>query len=164
MFPPKRQSYYLNRLNIQAELPWEPWLFCGVWFGVLFTVIFGEAGLVPPFDFIDSFWVMFGLISPPIGFFSLWALDNLHGKAKYIAIWTRMSADIGLSACILIYLAVRGRATEYDFHYLGDVMLAFCAWFALVLVKRDIDFLVTTEKLASIIYQRNVDEWNESGC
>ena len=164
MFPPKREAYYSDRLNLQADLPWEPWLHCGVWIGVTLTLIFGEVGVVPPFDTIDSFWIFFGLVSPPVGFFSVWALEDNRGKPRYIAIWTRMSADIGLAACIFIYLVARGQLSKVDIHFISDIILIFSAWFTLVLVHRDIKFLITTEKLASVIHQREIDEWTDDGC
>lgn len=158
MFPPDRHEYYADRLLLKADLPWEPWLHCGVWLGTFIVLVSGDAGILPPVNGVDWVWVILGLISPVLGFFSVWALEHGSGKCRYRAIWGRMAADIGLSTAILAYLAAR-----WDSGLLGvagvmsDVILFLSAWFTLTLVHRDIKFLAATEKLASIIHRDDLE-------
>ncbi len=154
MFPPHRHEYYSDRLLLKADLPWEPWLHCGVWLATFFALIFGDHGVVPPVDGVDWVWVGFGLVSPVLGFFSVWALECNRGRSRYVAIWTRMVADIGLVVAILGYLAARWGAGGLGISSLmSDIILFLSSWFTLTLVQRDIKFLVATEKLAALIHR-----------
>lgn len=163
MFPPDRHDYYMDRLMLKADLPWEPWLHCGVWLATALALIFGDSGIIPPVEGVDWVWVTFGLISPPIGFFSVWALEHNRGKSRYIAIWTRMAADIGLVICILSYLAARWGVGMLGLNsILSDMILFFSAWFTLTLVHRDIRFLAATERLADLLHRdaKEIDTWD----
>lgn len=154
MFPPHRHDYYSDRLLLKSDLPWEPWLHCGVWIATSLALLFGDTKVLPPINGVDWVWVSFGLVSPPVGFFSVWALEFARGKARYMAIWTRMASDIGLVVAILSYLVARGQLglLHLDIHFMSDIILLLSAWFTLTLVQRDIKFLIATEKIATIIH------------
>jgi hypothetical protein len=154
MFPPDREDFYMDRVTLKADLPWEPWLHCGVWLSVAATMILGESGLYPPADSADVVWLLFGLISPPVGFFSVWALEYNPGKARYIALWTRMIADIGLSVAIVAYLCNRLMTGQLGTQsIMADMILFLSAWFTMTLVLRDVRFIAATEKLAALIHR-----------
>ena len=160
MFPPGREAYYVERLLLRADLPWEPWLHCGVWIATFMALIFGDSGLVPPVAGIDWIWVVLGLGSPPLGFFSVWALEHGRGIVRYRAIWGRMAADIGLSTAIISYLCDRlGEGLLGVSAILSDVILFLSAWFTLSLVHRDIKFLSATEELAGVIQRNELDAY-----
>lgn len=162
MFPPHHELHVL-RFALKAEakntpgsnLPWEPWLHCAVWLGVITTLIFGEVFLVPPGDVVDWVWIVFGLVSPVVGFSSQWMLEFCQGRYKYIGLWVRMVADIGLAIAMFSYL-VNHLVNPYkiQFAIMSDVVVFFCAWFTLTLVSRDIRFLVTTERIANALYEQ----------
>lgn len=156
MFPPRHRDYYMDRLTLKAELSWEPWLHAAIWLATLSSLIFKPfESAVPPYNPVDWVWVFFGLVSPPIGFFSVWALEHGHGKARYVAIWTRMASDLGLVIAIITYLI--SRWDEHwvdDLYHVSDVVLLFAGWFCCTLVRRDVEFLLATEKLASILHER----------
>jgi len=158
MFPPVKGDYYMDRIMLRADLPWEPWLHCAVWIATIFALFSGDAGIIPPIQGVDWVWVLFGLISPPLGFFSVWALEHGRGKCRYIAIWSRMIADAGLVICLVTYLIAR-----WDVGLLGmvsvvsDVIVFFSAWFTSLLVVRDVRFLVATEKLATVLQLQSAD-------
>ena len=160
MFPPGRHEYYAERLLVKSDLPWEPWLHAGVWLATMLSLVFGDQGLVPPVYGVDWVWVVLGLVSPVVGFFSVWALEHGAGRVRYLAIWGRMAADIGLSAAIIAYLFAR-----WDEGMLGvssvlsDVILFLSAWFTLTLVHRDIKFLSATEHLAKIIHNNELEKY-----
>ena len=138
----------------RANLSWEPWLHSGIWIATIATLIFGDQGVVPPINGEDWVWVFFGLTCPVIAFFSASAIKRKPGRIRYLAIWTRTMADIGLVTGILAYLLARLNVGLLGVsHIFGDVILLLCAWFTSVLIYRDIKFLIATEKLASFIHQ-----------
>ena len=154
MFPPHREDFYHDRLTLKADLPWEPWLHCGVWLAVIFTIIRGEWHLYPPSDAADWIWMIFGLVSPTMGFASMWMLEHYRGKTRYVALWQRMVSDIGLSIAILAYLCNRVGTGQFGtVSIMSDIVLASAAWFTLTLVLRDIRFIIATERLAGMIYR-----------
>ena len=130
MFPPVKGDFYLARLMLKADLPWEPWLHCAVWIATMLALLVGDAGVIPPVEGVDWIWVSFGLLSPPIGFFSVWMIEHGNGKTRYFAIWTRMVADMGLVVCLLTYLTARWNVGLLGMSsILSDVILFFSAWF-----------------------------------
>ena len=159
MFPPDGDLYRDNRLTLKSDLPWEPWLHCGVWISMILILIIGERGVLPPIDGIDWYWLSFGLVSPVIGFFSVWALAHHKGKPRYYALWGRMIADLGLCTAILLYQLDRFLAhndiSQIGFGYgtLPNVVLFLSMWFTATLVVRDIRFIILTERLAAEIYR-----------
>lgn len=156
MFPPDRPDYFLDRVSLKADLPWEPWLHATVWVAVIVTLFFGEVNLTPPSDVADWVWAVFGLLFPAIGFFSVWMLEYGTGRVRYIGIWSRTVADAGLSMAILAYLFNRMNSGMLGkLSIMGDAVLLASAWFTLTLVKRDIKFIVATERLADAIYYRH---------
>ncbi len=164
MFPPHREDFYMDRVTLKADLPWEPWLHCGVWCAVFATIVLGEWHLYPPQDTADWVWLLFGLTSPVIGFASAWMLEYHTGKVRYIAIWQRMISDIGLSVAIIAYLLNRIYTEQLGAgSIMADTILGLAAWFTLTLVARDIRFIVATEKLAALIYcdlrEMTLSEW-----
>ncbi len=168
MFPPDTDQYRYNRLVLRADMPWEPWLHAGVWLSMIFILIIGEEGVIPPLDGIDWLWVSFGLISPVIGFSSVWVLEHHTGRARYYALWGRMIADLGLVTSLLLYqldryLVHEGVAFGFGFGLLPNTILFFSMWFTLTLVWRDVRFIIATEALAAAIYKNvhylTVEEW-----
>ena len=158
MFPPHREDYYRDRLTLKADLSWEPWLHASVWIGVILTLIFGETNLIPPVDFADWTWLVFGLAAPVVGFSSVWMLANCEGRYRYIGLWLRMAADAGLVVALISYLAHHiqhevGCPGKSPFSIMADTVLAAAAWYTATLVYRDIKFLRATEHLASEIYE-----------
>lgn len=158
MFPPDTDTYKVNRLTLRSDMPWEPWLHCGMWLAMILILVIGEEGVLPPIDGIDWVWLVFGLVSPVIGFFSVWTLAHHTGKARYYALWGRMIADAGLAIAILLYQFDRffihdalGVAV-FGYGVLPNVILFLAMWFTLTLVVRDIRFIIATEKLAAEIY------------
>ena len=151
-FPPTdSHGYLLRRFKLRTELPWEPWLHASVWIGMFLSLIFGEPNLFPPSGGEDWVWLFFGLLSPPIGFFSQWALKYFSGLGRYVALWTRMVADFGLAIAISAYL-LNHYFHENTVHIMPSVVAVFCAWFMFALVWRDIRFIFVIEKLSREIY------------
>lgn len=169
MFPPDSEQYRYNRMVLKYDMPWEPWLHAGVWVGMLLILVFGEKGIVPPIDGIDWIWLAFGLVSPTVGFFSVWALEFCKGANRYYALWGRMLADAGLVACLGIYQIARYQQFN-EFSVIGfghsvipNLILFLCMWFTLTLVWRDVRFIIATEELATEIHKSvrelQFDEW-----
>lgn len=166
MFPPHRHDFYIDRVTLKSDLPWEPWLHCGVWLSVIATIILGEWHLYPPRDFADWVWLTAGISSPTLGFASVWMLEFHPGKVRYVALWLRMIADLGLSVAIIAYLCNRISTGQLGaVSIMGDVILGTAAWFTLTLVARDVRFIIATEKLAALIYKDlrclSISEWVE---
>lgn len=169
MFPPVSERYHLDRLSLRMDMPWEPWLHRAVWLGTILVLIFGEREVVPPVDGLDWYWIPAGLISPTLGFFSVWVLANKSGRPRYVAIWTRMIADFGLASAIVLYqlerIAEEGFDAVGEHGILANIVLTFAAWFTFTLVWRDIKFSIATEKLAASIYYNvrgvRMAEWAE---
>ena len=163
MFPPTDSSaYFLDRFKLRNELPWEPWLHAAVWAGVLASLALGEPDLLPPSGGEDWTWLLFGLMSPPIGFFSQWVLKYKSGLSRYIAVWTRMVADFGLAVAMSAYLLNHWFALDDAVHVMPSVIGAFCVWFMLALVWRDIRFIFIIEKMSRTIYSNGEDEiWRQ---
>jgi len=137
----------------RASLSWESWLHSAILIATIATLVFGDTGVVPPINGEDWVWAFFGLTSPVIAFFSASAIKRGSGKVRYLGIWTRTMADIGLVTGILAYLLARLNVGLLGVnHIFGDVVLLFCAWFTSILIYRDIKFLIATEKLASFIH------------
>lgn len=158
MFPPDTDQYRYNRMVLKFDMPWEPWLHCGVWVSMMLILIFGEQNVLPPVDGIDWIWLSFGIVSPTIGFFSVWALEHNTGRARYYGLWGRMLADVGLVITIGLYQLARfnGHDTweEIGFGHgvLPNVVLFLAMWFTLTLVWRDVRLIVATEELAAALY------------
>lgn len=168
MFPPDTEQYRHNRLVLKSDMPWEPWLHAGTWIAVILVLITGEKGVIPPVDGIDWYWIAFGLISPPIGFFSVWTLHYHTGRARYYALWGRMIADLGLAVCIGLYQLTRfifpeEGALGFNYGLMSNMILFLSMWFTLTLVLRDIRFIIKTEQLAAEIYRDvhflTINEW-----
>lgn len=169
MFPPDTDQYRYNRLTLRSDMPWEPWLHCGVWIATFIVIIVGEKGVSPPVDGIDWYWIFFGLVSPFVGFFSVWTLEHHTGRARYYALWGRMISDAGLVIAIMLYQIDRFVVhDEIEFLGLGygvmpNLILFLAMWFTATLVVRDIRFIIVTEKLATEIYRSarklSVSEW-----
>lgn len=168
MFPEASSEYHLDRLRLRMDMPWEPWLHCSVWIGMILILVNGELKVVPPINGLDWPWIVGGLLSPVVGFASVWTLAFKSGRARYVAIWTRMVSDIGLASTIILYqvdrAAIHGwEAIGWGEAVLPNIVLNFAAWFTLALVWRDIRFIIATEKLAASIYANvrtlSLDEW-----
>jgi len=165
MFPPDTTQYRYNRLALKYDMPWEPWLHCAVWLGTIWALIFGERGIMPPIDGIDWYWIGFGLVSPVVGFFSVWTLEHHQGKPRYYALWGRMLADAGLTTAILIYLLDRHMVLQDAGVEVGvsNIVMFFAMLFTATLVARDLQFIHDTEHLAAKIYKDahylTIQEW-----
>lgn len=169
MFPPDTDQYRYNRLVLRSDMPWEPWLHCGVWIATFLALFFGEKHVLPPVDGIDWYWIFFGLVAPVVGFFSVWTLEHHKGRPRYYALWGRMLADAGLATAIGLYQLARYLG-EDDLEHLGvgygvmpNLILMLCMWYTLTLVVRDVRFIIATEALAAEIYKNvhyvTVEEW-----
>lgn len=169
MFPPDTDQYRHNRLVLKSDMPWEPWLHAGVWVSIILILLIGEEGVIPPINGIDWYWLVFGLVSPVIGFFSVWTLEHHTGRPRYYALWSRMVADFGLVLTILLYqidrFFVYSELDAFGFGYgvVPNMILFLSMWFTATLVVRDIRFIVATEALAAEIYRNvhciRVAEW-----
>lgn len=152
MWPPDDDHYLHARMNRLTDLPWEPWLHCGIWLSAIFTMIVGEYHLYPPLDAADWAWLILALSAPPIGFASQWMLAFHKGRLKYWALWLRMISDVGLSLAILCYLINRWYTGDlWVLDITADFILMLSMWFTLTLVARDIRLLLATERLAAHI-------------
>lgn len=156
MFPP--HSFHESRLALKGDLPWEPWLHPAVWFAVMGALVFGDHEIVPPVDDLDWIWITFGLVSPVVGFSSVWMLAYSGGRQRYVALWMRMLADAGIVLAILFYEFER--LMEHGFGtnnvqpgFVPNVIMLFAVWYMGVLVWRDMKLVVEVEKLASLIYK-----------
>jgi hypothetical protein len=165
MFPPDKDQYRYNRMVLKYDMPWEPWFHASVWIATLLVILVGEKGVLPPIDGIDWCWLYFLLVSPVIGFSSVWALEHSEsGTVRYYAVWGRMISDSGLSLGIILYQLDRFLAHDaleaigLGHNVIPNVVLMAATWFTLTLVKRDIDFLADSEVLADQIYRRGDDE------
>ena len=149
MFPPTNsQTYLLGRFKLRTELPWEPWIHAAVWIGMFTSVIFGEPNLFPPGGGEDWTWLVLGLVSPPVGFFSQWTLKYCAGYKRYFALWTRMAADFGLAVALSAYLLNHWFSPDDAIHIMPSAVGVFCVWFLVALVWRDAQFIFITEKLS----------------
>lgn len=155
MFP-RYAQYHANRLTLRGDLPWEPWLHCGVWLSMFIVLVGGDRGILPPVDGIDILWLAFGLISPPIGFASVWMLAFRSGRVRYVAMWLRMIADAGVVTSLGIYQFDRW-CKDSDFGtahgVVANVVLDLSIWFMAVLVYRDAKLISATERLAAELYR-----------
>jgi hypothetical protein len=158
MFPKMHDLYYANRLSLKGEMPWEPWVHCATWISMFLVLWGGEEGDIPPINGTDWIWLAFGLVSPPVGFASVWLLEYHKGRARYVALWLRMLADFGVVLTIFFYQLDRwanhGHFEVFGLSHsvLANVVLNFTMFFMLVLVKRDAQFILETEKLAAEIW------------
>jgi hypothetical protein len=157
MFPPIHPEYHGLRLALKGDLPWEPWMHCAVWVSMFMVLIHGDRGVAPPDELIEWSWIIGGLIFPPLGFSSVWVLAHKTGRLRYIAIWVRTVADVGLALSLFLYQL--SRLEVQGFEPLGwgedglvpNVVMNFSIWFLMVLGIRDVKLLIATEKLASKI-------------
>ena len=156
MFPPGPENHLRQRLKLQGDPPWEPWLHCAVWISV-FAVIGAHYAAGQSLDRLDWIWVALGVISPPVGFFSVWILANSEscGRARYVAMWMRLCADAGVVLTIAVYQIVRVGEGGRLYPLMANIVLAFCAWYMATLVARDIHLVRTVEKLAESLYRED---------
>ena len=169
MFPPTHKEYHSMRLMLRGDLPWEPWLHCGVWLSTFWVLVFGEALVIPPIDHQDIIWITFGLLSPPIGFASVWMLAFYTGRVKYVALYMRMVADLGLCIGLAGYQYARFAAHQNivwpngSLGAVGDTLVLLSIAYMLTMVWKDIKFIIATEKLAALIYkdvrELSVSKW-----
>lgn len=157
MFPPQHSTFHADRLSLKGDLPWEPWIHCGIWLSMFAILAFGESDVVPPVDDFDWVWLIGGLLSPPVGFASVWMLAYCSGKFRYVAMWLRMLADAGVVMTIFLYQMERFQnhgweSVGFGHGIMGNVLLDFSAWYMSVLVGRDIRLIIEAEKLAAAIY------------
>lgn len=157
MVPPVEHDMVEQRLRLKGDPPWEPWLHAAVWVSVLSVIAFGETGIVPPAETRDWVWMSFGLISPIVGFFSVWALVyGSSGQSKYVAIWLRTLADLGVVFTIGLYQLTTIVEGQYRSR-LANTVLTFAAAYMFLLVWRDLRLVVRVEKLASDIHAKYLE-------
>lgn len=156
MFPPLYTNY--SNAGRKGDLPWEPWLHATVWLAVIATWLFGETHVSPPGDAPDWVWLLFGLVFPPVGFFSVWMIQFGPGSIRYVGMWSRATADFGLAVAILSYLLNKLLSGTAGESVMGESVLLAGAWYMVVLVKRDVEFIILTERLADAIYRTQVDD------
>lgn len=148
MFPPSPTHHLRERLSLRGDPPWEPWLHCAVWLSVWLIVVTD----LPP-ENSDWTWIILGLTSPMLGFFSVWVLANgaSKGWAKYVAMWTRMVADAGLAITIVAYQIAQWEDQCHP--VIENAIMGFSAWYMLTLVVRDIRLIVEVERLADYLHK-----------
>lgn len=157
MFPPSPNHHLRQRLKLQGDPPWEPWLHCAVWLSV-FAVVGAHILERIALDQLDWVWVALGWISPPIGFASVWILANTHsgGSSRYVAMWMRLAADFGLALTIVIYQIARLGEGNHLHPLMANIVLGFSGWYMAVLVVRDFRLVQAVEKIADSLY------WDDS--
>ena len=157
MFPPR--DFQTSRLALEGDLPWEPWIHPAMWLGAAGAIIFGDGDLVPPIDGTDYVWLSFGIISPVLGFCSVWMLAYGTGASRYVAMWMRTIADLGIVLAIAFYefekMVAHGNSVIFQGlgqGFVPNLVMIFAAWYMSVLVWRDVKVLIAVEKLAASIH------------
>lgn len=157
MFPPGAGRHLQERLSLKGDPPWEPWLHCAVWVSVWAILVIGL-----PLEALDLYWVALGLASPAAGFFSVWVLasETTKGWMRYVAMWTRMAADVSLAVTIVLYQVARW--AEHGHPVMANVVMGFSAWYMLTLVVRDVQLIIAVERLAKVLHRdagASVEAW-----
>lgn len=147
--------YHLGSLRF----PWEVWLKSAVWAGAFSALAFGGRGVVPKLGSADYLWVSFGLLAPMLGLLGAWGLHQRRGRVRYACLWVRFGADVALLFTIILYLVTTELTGDGGGGgILNTGILAFCAWFAGILIHRDVLFLIAIEQLA-----KDVEDGHQHG-
>lgn len=151
--PQRDDSWSRARLAIRPELAWQPYLFLAMFYGTVASVALGDSGFTPPgkeFDVHEVVWAVTGFFSPILAFVAVWMIVHKEGRARYVALWLRLSSDIGAMTSLLAFLTYqlpRGEEHPFDGAILGGSVV-----FLALLVWRDVRFLVATERVATHLY------------
>jgi hypothetical protein len=166
--PRPREDYYLARLALKADLAWQPYLHTTIFWGVIFTVAFGDPQFIPPEDIFDYIWIFGGIAGPLVGIRAVWMMKHSRytGEDRYRAFWMRLSSDIMLASTISAFEIERlcvlpftppckaGEPCGIGFEPFVDTVLLGALAFLLVLIIRDIKFLIITERIADELRKR----------
>lgn len=156
--PDKRDKWLDSRLNPSDGLQWQPYLFVSVFIGALLTLVTGSPDVYPPgssIDGLDWFWVIGALFSCPVAFGASWLMKHKSGMIRYISLWLRLAASIGVITSIVAYQAQR--ISSGQGHPFEDVILLASVVYMSVLVVRDVQFLTLTEQVATLLRKRELD-------
>lgn len=153
LFP---ETNFEARLALKADLAWQPYLHPAVLIGCLLTLAFGDRDMIPPVDHWDWLWLAAGIVSPLLGFASIWMMKTKTGRARYRAFWLRLAANLGIITAMTVYEIARF-STEIrhpiEYHPIVDTVFISAIAFMTVVVVRDIRFLIVVEKVAALIYR-----------
>lgn len=144
------------RLNLQPALSWQPWLHPAIMLGSILTLVFGDRDMIPPINGWDWVWLTAGIISPPLGFWSIWLMKHHTGRVRYRAFWLRLAANAGAVTTMSAYEVARFSVELSDpieYHPLVDTVFLAAILFMVVVIYRDLKFLVLVERLAAVIYR-----------
>lgn len=153
IYVPSDKDFWVARQALKADLAWQPYLYTAVFWGVVLTVIFGDGDTIPPIDRIDQAWILFGLISPVVGFAASMMLRLGQGQIRYSAFWLRIGANVGMISAISTYLlaVVTQPRPMTVTTYMAAVI------FLTVLIVKDSHFLIQTEQVAKQIRDKHGD-------
>jgi hypothetical protein len=149
-------GYYQARLSLKADLAWQPYLHPAVFIGSFLTILFGDRDMIPPVDHWDWVWLGGGLVSPIAGFTSIWIMKKKPGRPRYRAFWLRLASNIGVATTMMVYEIARFSTeirSPIEYHPLVDTVFLASILFMLVLIYRDIKFLLIMERVAAVIYR-----------
>lgn len=144
-----------DRLNLRPTLAWQPWLHLAVLLGSLLTLVFGDRDMIPPVDGWDWVWLTAGITAPIVGFVSIWLMKHRTGQVRYRAFWLRLAANCGVVTTMSAYEVARvSREIQYpiEYHPLVDTVFLAAILFMIVVIYRDVKFLILVEKVAAMIY------------
>lgn len=146
VYVPSDTDFWVARQAFKADLAWQPYLYTAVFWGAAFTTIFGDQDVFPV-DRIDRIWLLFGFVSPVVGFVASMMLRQGSGKIRYSAFWLRIAANIGLICGISTYLL----AVIDNPRPMTITMYTGCMMFVMVLIFKDLHFLLVAERIAKKI-------------
>lgn len=155
--PPADKEWIKSRLEVRADLHWQPWLFTATFYGALLTLLLGGVALVPPGVDVGGFewvWLLAAFTCPPVAFAAAWFVRHGKGRVRYIAMWVRLAADIGVLTSLTTFLVERiffgvGHPFEY-------AIFTACCLFLAVICARDVKLLILTERLADRLLREDL--------
>jgi hypothetical protein len=152
--PAPDEDWSRARMGVRADLAWQPYLFLAVFYGTILSVTLGDKTIDPPgadFEAAEWLWSITAIGSPPLAFVAVWMIIHTSGRWRYLALWLRLAADIGIMAAMIAYL-YEHIATRAEHPFEGAIVVASII-FIWVLIWRDIRFLIITERLARKLLQ-----------
>lgn len=128
---------------------------------ILYLFIWGAAirlwrntSTPPAFDLISSgfyeVWLSFGVGAPMLSLVSWWLIHKRSGRARYIGMWTRMSADLLVFIYLLSFHIVTALSgpNPSESKIFTRYILGAATVFVIVLLVRDMWALAVTERIA----------------
>lgn len=155
-YVPADDDFWVARQAMKADLAWQPYLYTAVFFGAMLTMIVGDSDTVPPVDRIDATWLVFGVLAPAMGFVASLMVRIGHGQVRYSAFWLRVGANVGLIAALLTHQVatmdldrLHPMSLSHDrLHPMSLSLMVSCLIFLVVLIAKDLHFLVVAERVA----------------